>query len=310
MLVAAPQRYVALVLWTLPRALPIAVLAGAAVLLDSHFDFHVRALAVPTSALGTAIALFLGFKNNQAYDRFWEGRKIWGAIVNVSRTFAASVVDFVEAPEDGGLEPGELDRIRRELILRHLAWINALRLNLRRQLEWDTVLAPYLSADELVEVKGYVNVPNRLLRIQSRRVEELVRAGIIRSTTRHLELRTMIRFMWDHQGKCERIKSTPLLPHYTTAATVFVWLFIVLLPFSILSVLGGNNAWIAIPVATLIGWVYDTTNRLGQMTADPFDAKPTDVAMTAICRTIEIDLRPLIGDPSPPAHVPNGLVLD
>lgn len=187
---------------------------------------------------------------------------------------------------------------------------STLRLSLRRQLEWDAVLAPYLQPEELVDVKGYPNVPNRLLRIQSQRVEELVRSGVIRGTTRHLELRTMIRFMWDHQGMCERIKSTPLLPHYTTASTVFVWIFILLLPFSILEVVDGVGIWIAVPISTLIGWVYETTNRLGQLTANPFDAQPTDLAMTAICRTIEIDLRPLIGDPSPPPHVPSGLVLD
>jgi len=310
MLLAAPHRHVALVLWSLPRAIPIAALAAVAVLLDWRFELHTSALAVPTGALGMAIALFLGFKNNQAYDRFWEGRKIWGAIVNVSRTFAVSVVDFVEAPDDGGLEPGELDRIRRELVLRHLAWINALRLSLRRQFDWDEVLAPYLSRDELVEVKGCPNVPNHLLRTQSARIESLVRMGIIRGTTRHLELRTMVRFMWDHQGGCERIKSTPLLPHYTTASTVFVWIFIVMLPFSILDVIGGVGIWMVVPISTLIGWVYETTNRLGQLTADPFDGQPTDVAMTAICRTIEIDLRPLVGDPAPTAHVPSGLVLD
>ncbi len=307
MLLPAPNRHFALVLWSTPRMFPIAALAALAVGLDAQFDLHVTVLAIPTSALATAIALFLGFKNNQAYDRFWEGRKIWGAIVNASRTFAVCVADFVNTPAGG--DPATTSGIRRELILRHLAWVNALRLSLRRQPEGDA-LAAYLPESELEALRKVANVPNAILRRQSQRIEELRESGHLVGTARHLELRTLVRFLWDHQGGCERIKNTPLVPHYTTAATVFTWIFIMLFPFSILDVFEGRDVWWVVVVATLVGWVYDTTNRLGQLTADPFDRLPTDVPMTALCRTIEIDLRTLLGDEPPEPLKPTGLVLD
>ena len=307
MLLPAPNRHIALVLWSTPRMFPIAALAALAIGLHAEFDLHVSVLAVPTSALGTAIALFLGFKNNQAYDRFWEARKIWGAIVNASRTFAVCAVDLVRAP--AGTDPTSSVEIHRELVLRHLAWVNALRLALRRQPERDH-LAPYLAEDELESLKNVANVPNWILRTQSRRIEELCESGHVVGTARHLELRTLVRFLWDHQGACERIKNTPLVPHYTTAATVFTWIFITLFPFSILDVFEGRDVWWVVVVSTLVGWVYDTTNRLGQLTADPFDRLPTDVPMTALCRTIEIDLRTLLGDETPEPLKPTGLVLD
>jgi putative membrane protein len=307
MLLPASNRHIALVLWSTPRMVPIAALAAVAVGLDAQLDLHVSVLAVPTSALGTAIALFLGFKNNQAYDRFWEARKIWGAIVNASRTFAVCVTDFVRPP--AGTDPEATSGIQRELVLRHLAWINALRLALRRQPDQEE-LAQYLGADELEALRGVANVPHAILRTQSRRIEELCESGHVVGTARHLELRTLVRFLWDHQGGCERIKNTPLVPHYTTAATVFTWIFITLFPFSILDVFEGRDVWWVIVVSTLVGWVYDTTNRLGQLTADPFDRLPTDVPMTALCRTIEIDLRTLLGDERPEPLKPTGLVLD
>lgn len=308
MLLPAPNRHVALVLWSTPRMIPIAALAAGAVGLNAALDLHVSVLAVPAGALGMAIALFLGFKNNQAYDRFWEARKIWGAIVNASRTLAACAVHFVRTP--AGSDEEATRAIHRELVLRHLAWINALRLALRRQTDWEEQLTAYLPGEEIAGLREVANIPNAILNTQSRRIEELVESGHVAGVTRHLELCTLVRSLWDHQGACERIKNTPLLAHYTTAATVFTWIFILLFPFSILEVFEGRNMWWVIVVSTLVGWVYDTTNRLGQLTADPFDRLPTDVPMTALCRTIEIDLRTLIGDTPPPPLAPTGLVLD
>ena len=296
MLLSSPHRYWQIARWSLPRAIPILVLNTAVVLLNTVVHFHLAATTLPISILGTAVAFYVGFKNNQAYDRFWEGRTAWGAIVNTSRTFAAGVLDHVRAPAGSAATSEDVAVVHRELILRHLAWVNALRCALRREADW-YLLGRLVSEDELEEAQRQPNVPAYLLRVQSQRIEDLVERGLVRGTARHLDLRTSIRLLYDHQGTCERIKNTPLVPQYTAAATLLVWIYVVLVPFSLLNVLEGETTiWAAVPVGTLIGWLYDTMDRIGRLTENPFENQPADVPMTALCRTIEIDLRAMLGE--------------
>jgi len=311
MILSSPHRYVQIARWSLPRAVPIFVLSSGIVLLNGVVHFHLAATTLPISILGTAVAFYVGFKNNQAYDRFWEARTAWGAIVNTSRTFAVAVLDHVRAPSAVDASAEAIGAVRRELVLRHIAWVNALRCALRREVDWH-LLSRLLPAAEVEEAQRQPNVPTYLLRVQSAQIEELVARGFVRGEARHFDLRTSIRLLYDHQGTCERIKNTPLVPHYTAASTLLVWLYIVLIPFSLLNVLEGETTmWAVVPVATLIGWLYDTMDRIGRFTENPFEGLPTDVPMTTLCRTIEIDLRAMLGEHELPAPVaPTNMVLD
>ncbi|MBX3260197.1 MAG: hypothetical protein KIS78_25950 [Labilithrix sp.] len=303
MLLSSPHRYAQIARWSLPRLLPIVLLNVGVVLVNSVVHFHLAATTLPISILGTAVAFYVGFKNNQAYDRFWEARTAWGAIVNTSRTFAVGVLDHVRAPAGSGVGADVVAAVQRELVLRHLAWVNALRCTLRREADWH-LLGRLVPADELDELRRQPNVPAYLLRVQSRSIEDLVERGLILGTARHFDLRTSLRLLYDHQGTCERIKNTPLVPHYTAAATMLVWLYIVLVPFSLLNVLeGATTIWAVVPIATLIGWLYDTMDRIGRLTENPFENLPADVPMTALCRTIEIDLRAMLGERELPPPV-------
>lgn len=293
MLVFTQHQFRDLIRTTYPRLLEVGAIATAVVAGHQVFHWDIAISAVPVAALGTAVAFYVGFKNNQAYDRFWEGRKIWGGIVNGSRAWGASVLDFIRPP---GAAPAEARAVERELLYRHLAWINALRLSLRGQPDWEPVLAPFLAPEELAELKGRPNVAAALLRTQSRRVEALVAAGALASPVLHLKLRDAIRECYDQQGMCERIRNTPLVPHYTITATIFVWLYIVLVPFTLLDVLPNEAGLVAIPIATLVGWVYDTMDRIGKLTENPFSGSPMDVPMSALCRSIEIELRDMLGE--------------
>ncbi|HVH41240.1 MAG TPA: bestrophin family ion channel [Labilithrix sp.] len=311
MILSSSHRYLHIARWSLPRALPILLLSTGIVLLNHVVRFHLAATTLPISILGTAVAFYVGFKNNQAYDRFWEARTAWGAIVNTSRAFAVGALDHVRAPTGSGITAGDVSGIQRALVLRHLAWVNALRLALRRQHSWDE-LSRFLPADELAEAKRQPNVPTYLLRVQSRAIEDLVDRGLVSGVGRHLDFRVVIRNLYDHEGTCERIKNTPLVPHYTAAATLLVWLYIVLIPFSLLNVLEGETTiWAVVPIATLIGWLYDTMDRIGRLTENPFDNQPTDVPMCALCRTIEIDLLAMLGERELPLPVkPREMILD
>lgn len=310
MILSSPHRYLQIARWSLPRAVPILLLSIAIVALNQKLHLHLAATTLPISILGTAVAFYVGFKNNQAYDRFWEARTAWGSIVNSSRAFAVAVLDHVRPGADVVTPAETIGGVRQELILRHVAWVNALRCALRREADWH-LLGKLIPPGELERARRQPNLPAFLLRVQSERIEALVESGLVRGEARHFDFRTLILRLYDHQGVCERIKNTPLVPHYTAAATMLVWLYIVLIPFSLLNVLEGDTTmWAVVPISTLIGWLYDTMDRIGRFTENPFEGLSTDVPMTALCRSIEIELRAMLGETElPPPVTPEKMVL-
>ncbi len=134
------------------------------------------------------------------------------------------------------------------------------------------------------------------MRTQSRRIEELAKQGLVSGLAAHLKLRDGIQAFYDQQGMCERIRNTPLVPHYTLTATIFVWLYIVLVPFSLLDALAGEAIWASIPIAALVGWVFDTMDQIGKKTENPFSNSPMDVPMSSMCRNMEIEIRDLLNE--------------
>lgn len=308
MFISSPHHYSAFVRWSLKRLLIAFAVATFVVVLHQLLKFQLAATTLPVSVLGTAVAFYVGFKNNQAYDRFWEARTIWGSIVNTSRTLGSSVIDNVRASSAD--TEGEVAAFHRAILRRQIGWTHALRLVLRDQTDWDAELGVFVAPAELEEAKRQPSVTTYLLRLLSRDIEEGVERGWIAGTARHLDLRTSVRELYVHQGACERIKNTPLVPHYTAAATLLVWIYIVLFPFSLLNVLEGSTVWFVIPIATLVGWIYDTLDRIGRITENPFTGA-ADVPMTSLCRTIERDLRAMLGETDlPPPTEPRGVVLD
>jgi putative membrane protein len=111
--------------------------------------------------------------------------------------------------------------------------------------------------------------------------------------------------LYDHQGKCERIKNFPYPRQFATLNLFFVWLFVGLVPFGLLqefAELGPNFAWMTIPASVIVSWVFHTMDKIGESSENPFEGGPNDVPITALSRTIEIDLRELLGEQDiPPA---------
>ncbi|MEM6931450.1 MAG: bestrophin family ion channel, partial [Myxococcota bacterium] len=188
---------------------------------------------LPVSAIAISVAFYLGFKNSASYDRLWEARKIWGAIVNASRSWAYSARDLVASvhlPPDSQIEPGELVEFRRTLVLRHVAWLDALRHQLRRVQTWEhrgamfdryrtngaveyvedlgETLAPHLSKEELDEVMARINPAAHLIANQSRHLADLRDWGVLDGFG-HMELQAVLRELMAQQGKAERIKNFP-----------------------------------------------------------------------------------------------------
>ncbi len=306
---------------------------------------------LPLGVLGTAVAFIVSFKNNASYDRLWEARKIWGGIVNASRSWTIMVKDFINndhAVKDKTEE--ELQVIKRELVHRHVAWLTALRYQMRQEKPWEMhlkakrsnqefreatyrvceeetpiedAIKPYLSEAEYREVFAKGNQASQILGIQSKRLKELMNEGLIEDF-RHMEMINMLVEFYALQGKSERIKNFPYPRQFATLNYLFVWIFILLIPYGIMEefesfgekILGllarheersslmhqaqetiaRHFVWFSVPFSALISWVFHTMEAIGENTENPFEGGPNDVPITDMSRGIEIDIRQLIDD--------------
>ncbi len=273
------------------------------------FDYHHLAIPfLPLSTIGIAVAFLIGFKNNSSYDRFWEARKIWGGIVNYSRTWANQVLSFISLRHTRGydVEMNELIMVQKEMIYRHIAWLNALRLHLRRQDNWDEELSPFLPSEELEYFKRVKNKPTQIIRKQGERLRQFMEERGMIDDFRHMEMMRVLEEFYILQGKCERIKNTPLPRQYAFFSTVFVWIFILLLPFGLISAfetLDSHLVWLTIPFHILISWIFMTMEMVGHYSENPFEHMINDVPITALCRTIEIDLKEMLGETELPEKI-------
>ncbi|MCH2108597.1 MAG: hypothetical protein MK135_04675 [Polyangiaceae bacterium] len=307
-----------------------------------YWYFELRFLAIPflpIGTIGTAVAFYVGFKNNSAYARFWEGRIIWGGIVNESRSWATAILTYVDENTDPKVQEEDLQR----LIYRHLAWINSLRIQLRAKSrfeenghpktkerlnkhrehmrnDWDDEVRGFLSPQEFDHVKAQINPATHLLKAQGRDLRDLHQAGRI-NDMQEVSLMAIIRECFALQGKCERIKNTPFPRQYAEYSKWFTRIFILLVPFGLLNVFASHVAHQLTPeafipmipmllAACLITWVFVTMEAIGDASEDPFERSVNDVPMNALCRTIERDLRQMLGETKlPEAEKPAGFVL-
>ncbi|HRH68541.1 MAG TPA: bestrophin family ion channel [Flavobacteriales bacterium] len=282
---------------------------------------------VPIALVGTAVAFITGFKNNASYDRLWEARQIYGAIVNSSRAWGIMVMDFVSPKHaQGPVAHDELHRIHARLIHRHLAWLHALRFQLRQPKAWEHMIKSYnreyrkwytvdevenkvddaltglITNEEKASVLGKSNPATHVLAMQSKDLRELLDRGLIEDF-RHMELEKLIVDLYAQQGKCERIKNFPYPRQFATLNLMFTRLFINLVPFGMLgefAKLGDGYIWLAVPFSALVAWVFNMMERIGESTENPFEGGANDVPITAITRTIEIDLREMLGETDVP----------
>ncbi len=306
--------------------------------------FGLKVPWLPVSLIGTAVAFYVGFKNNSAYDRLWEARKIWGAIVNSSRMWGSNVKAYVSNQfTEQDLSEKELHTIHRKLIYRHIAWLYTLRRQLLISTPWEHInqnkymerhtkmmmnlygvglsideeteesLNQCLLQDELHQMLDYQNTATHLIDKQSQELKELRKRNLI-DDFRHIELQKLMNEFYTHQGMCERIKKFPLPRQYGSMSFVFVALFIFLLPFGLVTEfheLGEWGAWLSIPFTVIVGWVFVIMELIGDYSENPFEGLGNDIPMRSICRTIEIDLRQMLGetDLPKPVEAKNGVLM-
>lgn len=274
----------------------------------------------PLALIGIGVSFYLGFKNNSSYDRLWEGRKIWGGIVNASRTFTIMVRDFItnEFASEKSTEE-ELDTIRKRVVHRHVAWLKALTYQLREPKIWEhdhayeealrkesgvhhaenhfDQIRPYLSDKEYQYLLTKGNKASHILSLQSKEILGHKLSGHI-DDFRHMELAKMLGEFYTLQGQSERIKNFPFPRQYATINYYFVWIFIFLLPFGMLNVFNDYGqsyfGWLAIPFTMLVSWVFILMEMIGDYSENPFEGLYNDVPISTLARSIEIDIRQML----------------
>ncbi len=291
---------------------------------------------VPVALIGTATAFISGFKNTQTYNRSWEARQVYGAIINSSRSWGIMVKDFVRA-EDTNREAA----LHQEIIYRHFAWLTALRFQLRESKSWENVLTksynreylkyykvpewesnladelkPLLSEDEAAYILSTKNRATQMLALQSAQLKKLQQAGSITEFC-YVSLENQLKDLYDQQGKCERIKNFPYPRQFSSINLYFTNLLCLLIPLGFIGELskyiersGNWIIWLTIPLSMVVGWVFLVLEQVGESTENPFEGGANDIPITQISRNIEIDLREMLGQKNlPPAIQPSNNIL-
>lgn len=279
-----------------------------------YHNRHLEKISLPFSIaaiLGSALAIFLAFRNNNSYNRWWEARTIWGGIINSSRIFARQIIANADSALSGGKVSGEqIEAYKKEMVHRQIAFAHALRLHLRGQKSWEE-FGHLLSKDELEQVIQKQNVPNFILLNQGKRIKEGMKSEILGAFD-NISLEPTLAGFNNFQGACERIKNTPLLRQYHFFTKLFLYVFMVLLPFSLIADFNKMGVpALMIPLSILVAFVFGVMGKVGEVNEDPFENRITDIPMTAMCTTIERDLKEMLGETDlPEKRLPKNGFLD
>lgn len=267
----------------------VAIVLYTSVIAFLYANYHIRHITIPLTVpmvLGTVLSLLLAFRSNQAYDRWWEARIIWGAIVNDSRTLVRQLLTFT----GNGNVSEEVEWWRKKFVHRQIAWCYSLGQSLRRT-DGAQGLDRLLSKKELEYISHYDNKPMALLDLHGRDLAFLSKEGWV-NDYQQVALDTTLTKLCDSMGKCERIKNTVFPATYSMYIHFAMLFFIMLLPFGLLEILG----YVTIPMVAAIATSFLLIEKMAIHLQDPFESKPTDTPMTTISRNIEKDLKQLLRD--------------
>ena len=268
-------------------------------------QLHYSVTATPFTIIGLPLGVFLGFRNNSAYDRFWEGRKLWGSLVNTSRSLTRQVLTLFQ-PDEACREEGTPAAVRTlQVRMVHLviAYAHALVHHLRDS-DSAGALASLLPAGELENIRGQDNVPLAILQRLGGHLADAHRKRWLHPL--HVAtVESSLVSLTDIQGACERIKSTPVPYSYTVLLHRIVAGYCTMLPFGLMQSIG----WATPFVVLAISYCFFGLDAIGDEVEQPFGTDVNDLPLQAIARNIERNLRSLLGEKSPPSIAPTRGVL-
>ena len=287
MMVSNRGSVLGLLAWQWRAVIVHTAFAATVVFAHKHYGLRIALPTLPLAVVGGAIGIFVSFRSNQAYARWWEGRQLWGRIVNHSRMFVSQVLAYLPRAEGGA--PTALQRT---LVSRHVAYVHVLRCALRKQeVLADEKVKQFATADEQEALATERNIGHALLDRQLATLAARVREGDL-DPNQLRALDTSIAGLLDAQGGCERIKRTPMPRGYAFIAERLIWAYAVLLPATLVNDLG----WFTIPVSVLVCLAFSLIGEAGRVLEDPFTMFYNGLPLTALTTTIEADSLRRLGD--------------
>jgi putative membrane protein len=291
--------------------------------------FGIKWLDIPwpiIGLVGTSAAFIVGFTNTQTYKRTDEGQQMWTNIFGMSRSWGVISRDFLNNPEKSRL-----------LIYRHFAWLTVLRYQLRESMVWESAnnkhnaeyqkyysvpewesplehhLAQYLPEEDLSVILKSNNKGAQLLAMQSKTLKVSYEEGEL-TVLQFVDMERALRDFFIQQSRIEHMKSAPYPRQYAIINTFFVRLFCIILPFGMLKdfdllnqvvqgPMQGHMIWLVVPFSTIISWIYISLEQVGESTENPFEGSANDVPISQISRSIEIELREMLGETNLPPEI-------
>ncbi|MFB9107388.1 bestrophin family protein [Flavobacterium gyeonganense] len=248
--------------------------------LTAKFENLIPVMPITIPAfIGTAISVLLSFKLNQSYDRWWEARKIWGSIVNDSRSLVLQLQSFVSKESQEEIK---------EIAFRHVAWCYSLGQNLRG-LDPIENLEDFITKEDITEIKKQSNKPLALLQLNTLQIAALREKKSLEIFS-HVQLNNTLVNFSNYMGMAERIKSTIFPITYRIFLHFFIYIFIVTLSIALRDI----ESYFEIPLLLVISTTFFLLEKSATHLQDPFRNRPTDTAVTAIARTIEINIKDLL----------------
>lgn len=281
------------------RLLAVFLVACAVTALSELFGrFTTDLTTVPFTLVSLALGVFLGFRNNTSYDRYWEGRRLWGRLVNDARSFARLVLHLIDTETTGAakLDQTGTRALQVGLVYRMIAYCHALRLHLRNELKDTSTIGALLPKEELSQLSVQRNVPLFIAQGMSKTIAQARKLGVLHHRDVQL-LENLVTDIVDVQGGCERIRATPIPWSYTVLMHSIVAVYCFGLPFGLVA----TTHYLTPIVVVLIAYAFLGLDAVGDELEQPFGVEDNDLPLDALTRTIEVNLRQLLGETDLPA---------
>ncbi|MEO6353215.1 MAG: bestrophin family protein [Oxalobacteraceae bacterium] len=261
------------------------------------FDLKITLTAIPFTLIGLPLAIFLGFRNTSAYDRYWEARKLWGELIHRSRSLSRQCQSLISDPRLADASCG-LQDVRVRMVYRAIAFAHALRQHLR-SIDSPAEMQTLLLEPEWRRMLPSSNKPDYLMLRMSMDLQLCMQEKRIDACLANA-IDTTLSAMSSAAAACERIRSTPIPFSYTLLLHRTAYLYCFLLPFGLVDSIGFMTPF----VVAIVAYTFFGLDALGDEIEEPFGTDTNDLPLDALCRTIEINLRESLGDP----HIPEPLL--
>lgn len=245
----------------------------------------------PFTLLGIALSLFLGFRNNASYQRWWEARGLWGQLVYDARSLCRQALSYIDEDNPIGRDT------QRRLIHLSIAFSHAVRHRLRETSPWEDI-ERFVEPVHHSKMRQAKNLPDYLMRLMGKelgycRQHHLLSEQMVQNMDERLNSMTVVL------AACERIYNTPLPFAYTLLVHRTTYLYCFMLPFGLVSSLG----WVTPLICGVIAYTFFGLDALSEELEEPFGLAPNQLALTALSRTIEINLLEALGETDLPLDI-------